>query len=281
MGASSTHDFPNTKGVHMDHTEGVHMDHHVIARELRRAEAERAAIAPLTATYSKITVEDAYEIQLENVAVRLAEGRKVIGKKIGLTSKGMQRLLGVAEPDYGHLLDDMLIAEGEPCRRDELIYPRIESELAFILKDTLKGPGVTIADVYRATEGVMAAFEIVDSRIVDWKIKLADTVADNASSARLVLGGRMSSIKDVDLRLVGMVMEKNGEVVSTGAGAAVWGHPAAAVAWLANKLAAFDIALQAGEIVLSGAVTAAETVSAGDVFTVSFDSLGSLNQRFI
>lgn len=257
------------------------MDHKAIACELLQAEADRTAIAPLTTRYPDITVEDAYKIQLENVAVRLAQGRKVIGKKIGLTSKGMQRLLNVGEPDYGHLLDDMLIPEGEPCGRGELIYPRIESELAFVLKDKLKGPGVTITDVYRATEGVMPAFEIVDSRIVDWKIKLADTVADNASSARLVLGGRMLSIKKVDLRLVGMVMEKNGEVVSTGAGAAVWGHPAAAVAWLANKLGAFDIALEAGEIVLSGAVTAAETVSAGDVYTVSFDGLGSLNQRFV
>ena len=249
------------------------MDHRAIAAELRRAEAERSAIVPPTTTYPELTVDDAYRIQLEIVAARLAQGRKVIGKKIGRTSKG--------EPNYGHLFDDMLIVQGEPCRRDELIHPRIECELAFVLKDTLKGPGLTIADVYRATEGVMPAFEIVDSRIVDWKVKLEDTVADNASSARLVLGGHMLPVKDVDLRLVGMVMEKNGEVVSTGAGAAVWGQPAAAVAWLANRLAAFDIALQAGEIVLSGAITAAETVSAGDVYTASFGGLGSLNQRFI
>src|SRR5690606_16065422 len=136
-------------------------------------------------------------------------------------------------PDYGHLMDNMLLLEGEPCRREELLAPRVEAELAFILKDTLRGPGVTIADVFRATEGIMPAFEIVDSRLRDWKIKLADTVADNASSARLVLGSRMVPVKDLDLRLIGMVLEKNGEVVSTGAGAAVWGHPAAAVAWLA------------------------------------------------
>jgi 2-keto-4-pentenoate hydratase len=257
------------------------MDHQRVANELRKSEAERSPIAPLTTTYPELTVEDAYQIQIINVKARVGQGRKVIGKKIGLTSKGMQRLLGVTEPDYGHLLDDMLIMEGEPCRRDELIAPKIESEVAFVLKDRLKGPGVTIADVYRATEGVMAAFEIVDSRIADWKIKLADTVADNGSAARLVLGSRLVPIKDVDLRLIGMVMEKNGDVVSTGAGAAVWGHPAAAVAWLANKLADFDIALEAGEIVLSGAVTAAETVTAGDLFTVSFDGLGSLNQRFV
>lgn len=257
------------------------MDHRTIAGDLLRAEAERSPIAPLTTTYPEIAVEDAYRIQLEGAAMRLAGGRKVIGKKIGLTSKGMQKLLGVSEPDYGHLFDDMLIMEGDTCRRDDLIFPRIESEIAFVLKNTLKGPGVTVADVYRATEGVMTAFEIVDSRIADWKIKLADTVADNGSSARLVLGSRLVPVQNLNLRLIGMVMEKNGEVVSTGAGAAVWGHPAAAVAWLANKLSAFDIALEAGEIVLSGAVTAAETVSAGDVYAVSFDGLGSLSIRFV
>ena len=138
-----------------------------------------------------------------------------------------------------------------------------EAELAFILKDTLKGPGITIADVFRATEGIMPAFEIVDSRVRDWKIKLEDTIADNASSARLVLGSRMVPIKELDLRLIGMVLEKNGEVVNSGAGAAVLGHPAAAVAWLANKLATFDIALEANEIILSGAITAALDANAG------------------
>lgn len=257
------------------------MDYREIAGELLRAEETKLPVEPLTVTYPGLTVDDAYRIQLEGVAIRQAQGKKIVGKKIGLTSKSMQRLLGVTEPDYGHLFDDMLILEGEPCRREDLIYPRIEAELAFVLKDTLRGPGVNITDVYRATEGVMPAFEIVDSRIRDWKIKLPDTVADNGSAARLVLGGRLASVRDLDLRLIGMVLEKNGEVVSTGAGAAVWGHPAAAVAWLANKLAAYGIALEAGEIVLSGAVTAAETVSAGDVYTVSFDRLGSLNQRFI
>ncbi|AKX94583.1 2-keto-4-pentenoate hydratase [Moorella thermoacetica] len=257
------------------------MDYRAIAAELLAAEANCRPIEPLTGTYPDLTVEDAYRIQLAGIETKLARGSKVIGKKIGLTSKGMQQLLGVNEPDYGHLLDSMLLLEGEPCRREELLWPRVEGELAFILKDPLKGPGVTIADVYRATEGIMPAFEIVDSRIRDWKIKLPDTIADNASSARLVLGSRMVPIKDLDLRLIGMVLEKNGEMVSSGAGAAVWGHPAAAVAWLANKLAAFDIALEAGEIILSGAVTAAENASAGDVFTVSFYGLGSLSLKFI
>lgn len=257
------------------------MDYRAISGRLLQAEASREPVDPLTVIYPEITVEDAYQIQLASVAFKQAQGRKVIGKKIGLTSKSMQRLLGVNEPDYGHLFDDMLLLEGEPCRRDELIYPRIEGELAFVLKETLKGPGVTVADVYRATQGVMPSFEIVDSRIRDWKIKLPDTVADNASSARVVLGSRMVPVDEIDLRLVGMVLEKNGEVVSTGAGAAVWGNPAAAVAWLANKLAAYGIALEKGEIVLSGAVTAAETASAGDVYTVSFNGLGSINLSFV
>lgn len=257
------------------------MDKRDIATKLLQAESERVAIDTLTETYPGLTVEDAYRIQLEGISMKLAQGRKVIGKKIGLTSKGMQKLLGVNEPDYGHLFDNMLLLEGEPCQRQELLLPKVEGELAFVLKDTLKGPGVTIADVYRATEGVMPAFEIVDSRIRDWKIKLADTIADNGSSARLVLGSRLVPVQDLDLRLIGMVLEKNGEMVSTGAGAEVWGHPAAAVAWLANKLAEFDIALEAGEIILSGAVTAAEVAESGDVFTLSFDGLGCLNLKFI
>lgn len=257
------------------------MDYRDIATKLLQAESERVPIDTLTETYPGLTVEQAYRIQLEGIAMKLAQGRKVIGKKIGLTSEGMQQLLGVNEPDYGHLLDNMLLLEGEACRSHELLLPKVEGELAFILKDTLKGPGVTIADVYRATEGVMPAFEVVDSRIRDWKIKLADTVADNGSSARLVLGSRMVPVKELDLRLLGMVLEKNGAMVSNGAGAAVLGHPAAAVAWLANKLADFDIALEAGEIVLSGAVTAAESASAGDVFTLSFYGMGSLNLKFV
>jgi 2-keto-4-pentenoate hydratase len=257
------------------------VDFQAVAKELLKAEVERRPLEPLTSTYPGLTVEEAYRIQLAGVEMKLKQGRKVIGKKIGLTSKAMQDLLGVKEPDYGHLLDHMLLLEGEPCPREELLWPRVEGEIAFILKDTLKGPGVTIADVFRATEGVMPAIEIVDSRIRDWKIKLPDTIADNASSARFVLGSRMIPVKDLDLRLIGMVLEKNGQVVNTGAGAAVWGHPAAAVAWLANKLAEFDIALEAGEIILSGAVTAAVDAAKDDVFTVSFYGLGTLSLRFV
>jgi 2-keto-4-pentenoate hydratase len=257
------------------------MDYQMIATELLSAEAEKNPIGAITDLYPETTVADAYRIQLAGIEMKRAKGRRIIGKKIGLTSKGMQKLLGVNEPDYGVLLNDMLLFEGFPCRRDALLQPKIEGELAFILKETLKGPGVTIADVYRATEYIVPAFEVVDSRIRDWKIKLEDTVADNASSARILLGSRMTPIKDLDLRLIGMMLEKNGEMVSSGVGAEVWGNPAAAVAWLANKLADFDIALLKGEIILSGAVTAAEAVNVGDVFNVSFTNLGSLSLKFI
>lgn len=252
-----------------------------IAHQLMKAEEERQPIEPLTTTYPALTVREAYQIQLAGVQEKLKKGRKIIGKKIGLTSRGMQQLLGVNEPDYGHLLDHMFLQEGEPCRREQLLWPRVEGEIAFILKETLRGPGVTIADVFRATEGVMPAIEIVDSRIRDWKIKLPDTIADNASSAFFVLGGKILPLQGLDLRHMGMILEKNGEIVNTGAGAAVWGHPAAAVAWLANKLSEFDIALEAGEIILSGAITAAVDAAANDVFNISFHSLGSISLRFI
>lgn len=256
------------------------MDYQDIASKLLEAETTRNPIEPLTSIYTDLSVNDAYKIQLSGVKIKLQQGRKIVGKKIGLTSKAMQQLLGVNEPDYGHLLDNMLILEGEPCRREELIWPKVEGEIAFILKNTLKGPGVTIADVLRATEGIMPAIEIVDSRIRNWEIKLADTIADNASSGRFALGSKIIPVKNLDLRLIGMVLEKNGRVINTGAGAAVWGNPAAAVAWLANKLGEFDIALEAGEIILSGALTAAVDAVAGDVFTVSFQELGLVSVYF-
>lgn len=256
------------------------MNYDEIASKLLEAEATQNPIEPLTSIYTDLSVKDAYQIQLAGVRIKLQQGKKIVGKKIGLTSKAMQQLLGVSEPDYGHLLDNMLILEGEACKRDELIWPRVEGEIAFILKDTLKGPGITVADVLRATEGVMPAIEIVDSRIRNWEIKLADTIADNASSARFILGSKMIPVKNLDLRLIGMVLEKNGRVINTGAGAAVWGNPVAAVAWLANKLGEFDIALEEGEIILSGALTAAVDAAAGDVFTVSFQELGSVSVYF-
>ena len=259
----------------MDDTRGV-------AEKLYMAEKSATAVDPLTVTYPGLTPEQAYAIQLEGVAIRRErDSRKIVGKKIGLTSIAMQKLIGVDEPDYGHLFDHMLVREGEPISCSDLLLPKVEGEVAFVLCKKLQGPGVTIADVLRATEGVMASIEIVDSRVRDWKIKLADTIADNASSARFVVGSRLISPEEVDLRLLGMVFEKNGEVVSTGAGAAVMGHPAASVAWLANKLGRFGIALEEGEIILSGALTAAVDAKAGDCFLISFQGLGTVGVRFV
>jgi len=257
------------------------MDIKKAADALYEAEAGAYQIAMISQENPDMTVEDAYAIQLKNIERRLAEGEKLVGMKIGLTSKGMQQLLGVDVPDYGHLTDKMLLLEGQPCQTAELNQPKVEGELAFCLKKTLKGPGLTIADVYDATEYVVPALEIVDSRIKDWKIKLVDTIADNGSSARLVVGSRMTPIENVDMRLTGMNLEKNGELVNSGTTAEVWGNPAAAVAWLGNALSAYDIELKAGSIVLAGALTAALPAQAGDCFTASFTGMGSVSVKFV
>ncbi len=256
------------------------MDYKKVAADLFDAQENVYQIETISNFYPDMTVKDAYQIQLENIRKRKDRGEKVIGMKIGLTSRGMQKLLGVDEPDYGHLMDPMLLLEGEVCPVKRLLQPKVEGELAFCMKKTLKGPGVTIVDVYNSVDWVAPAIEIVDSRIKDWKIKLVDTIADNGSSAMLVLGSGMTPIEKIDMRLIGMVLEKNGRIVNTGTGAEVWGNPAASVAWLANKLSEFDIALEEGNIILSGALTAAESACEGDVFTVSFHGMGSLTVRF-
>lgn len=251
-----------------------------MAESLIAAEQEKKPIPPLTETDPEISVEDAYQIQLRTIAIKKSAGRIIVGKKIGLTSLAMQVMLGVKEPDYGHILNDMVVMEGEKIKVADLIAPRIEGEIAFLLKENLQGPGVTVSDVLRCSAGIMPALEIIDSRIRDWKIKLADTVADNASSARVVLGGVLSPLPGLDLRTTGMILEKNGEIVATAAGAAVLGHPAQAVAWLANKLAAYGLSLQKGEIILSGALTAAIPIAAGDFFRADFGALGDVKIKF-
>lgn len=256
------------------------MDIQKAADALYEAEKECRQITMVSAENPGMTIDDAYQIQLKNIARKVEEGEKLIGMKIGLTSKAMQRLLSVDVPDYGHLTDRMLVLEGEACHAGQLIQPKVEGELAFCLRDTLRGPGVTIADVYAATEYVVPALEIVDSRIKDWKIKLVDTIADNGSSARLVVGSRMTPIHQVDMRLTGMTLEKNGELMSSGTTAEVWGNPAAAVAWLANQLSAYGIELKKNSIVLAGALTAAVPVAVGDYVTASFQGMGSVGVKF-
>jgi 2-keto-4-pentenoate hydratase len=250
------------------------------ARELYKAEREKTTLRPLTERYPKIESQEAYRIQLALIEMKKADGAKVVGKKIGLTSKAMQKMLNVDQPDYGHILDNMLLQDGATFAVRELIQPKIEPEIAFILDQNLKGPGVTPIQVLAATRFVVPALEIIDSRIEGWKIRLCDTIADNASSARVVLGGSPRRIDQVDLKLVGMVLEKNGEIVQTGAGGAVLGHPAVAVAWLANAVGQFGVSLEAGEVIMPGALCAAADVATGDLLRASFDGLGSVSVRF-
>jgi len=236
---------------------------------------------PLSSRHPDITIEDAYAIQQRLIARRLGAGERVVGKKIGVTSQAVMNMLGVFQPDFGILLDGMVYNEGQPIEARTLIQPKAEGEIAFILKKDLMGPGVTAADVMAATEGVMACFEIVDSRIRDWKIQIQDTVADNASCGVFVLGDRLVDPRDVDLATCGMVLEKNGEIVATGAGAAALGHPANAVAWLANTLGRLGMGLKAGEVVLSGSLGIMVPVQAGDSLRVTIGGIGGCSVRFI
>ena len=249
--------------------------------ELYDAMKNRRVVEPLTSRYPEIAIADAYRIQQRMLARRLSAGERVIGKKIGVTSKAVMNMLGVYQPDFGYLLDAMVYNEGEAIPAETLIQPKAEGEIAFVLKKTLKGPGVTGADVLAATDGVMACFEIVDSRIKDWKIKIQDTVADNASCGAIVLGDRLVDPRTVDLATCGMVLEKNGEIVATGSGAAALGAPANAVAWLANTLGQLDIALEAGEVILSGSLAIMVPVKAGDSLRVSIGGIGGCSVRFV
>ena len=252
-----------------------------LAQELYNADLGRNPIQAITERYPDISYEEAYKVQLIGMKLRLADGHVIVGKKIGLTSKAMQNALGVFEPDYGYITDKMMAFEGEPISMASLILPKIEPEIAFILKSDLSGPGVTVADVLQATAGVMPAIEIIDSRVKDWKIKIQDTIADGASIGRIIVSGALVPVDNLDMRYMGLVLEKNGEVVTTAAGAAVLGHPANAVVWLANKLAQYGISLKAGEIIMSGSFTAACPVTAGDNLRATFDGLGTVAARFV
>lgn len=255
------------------------LDRHALA--LREAERSRRAVSALTETDPALTVEDAYAIQKANLEHRLLMGRKILGRKVGLTSKPMQEMLGVAEPDFGVLLDDMFVEEGDDVLLDTLIQPRVEAEIAFLMAHDLQGPSVTSTHALTAVGGAMPALEIIDSRIAEWNIKLADTVADNASCGRIVVGGHLTPVDALDLRLVGMVLTRNGEVVETGAGAAVLGNPIRCVAWLANKLSQFGAGLRAGDVVLAGALHRALPVGGGNVVRAEFAHLGAVTARFI
>lgn len=259
------------------------MDKNLITQlgdELYQALVSRTVVEPLTNRYPQLGVEPAYLIQQRMIERRVAAGERIVGKKIGVTSRAVMNMLGVYRPDFGYMLDGMIYNEGESIDMSTLIQPKAEGEIAFILKKDLLGPGVTNADVLAATECVMPCFEIVDSRIRDWKIKIADTVADNASCGVFVLGDQAVDPRKIDLALCGMVLERNGEIIATGSGAAALGSPVNAVACLANTMGALGIPLKAGEVILSGALAAMFPAKAGDSFRVSIGGMGSCSVRF-
>lgn len=251
-----------------------------IADMLYYAEKTRTPMDLITSQYPDINAEDSYKIQLSYVDKRIKNDEAtIIGKKIGLTSEAMRIMANVDEPDYGHLFDDMYYEMDVMIDTASMIQPKIEPEIAFILKKELKGPGVKVSDVIEATAGVMPSFEIIDSRL-NGKIKFEDTVADNGSSAKLVLGTQMVNIKQIDLRTTGLVFEKNGKIIDTAASASVMGNPAVAVAWLANKLYSYGISLKPGEIILSGSLTKAYDIKPGDIYTATFGGLGIVKAVF-
>lgn len=249
------------------------------AAMLYMAEKDRAPMLPLTELDGELTLDCAYAIQMKNVERALSIGETISGKKIGLTSPGIQKQLGVSEPDYGHLFASMNCLDGI-VYASHLLQPKIEAELAFVLAEDLTGGNVSPQDVRDATDYVSGAFEIVDSRVVDWRIKLIDTVADNASSGRYILGEKRLRVSEVDLPRVSMRLFKNGELMEKGSGEAVMGDPCIAVAWLANRLWNYGVPLKKGEVVLSGAFSAAPRAERGDVFWAEFSSFGTITAEF-
>ncbi|MGF7111562.1 2-oxo-hept-3-ene-1,7-dioate hydratase [Pseudomonas laurylsulfatiphila] len=257
------------------------------AARLDHAERSREQVRQFSLDYPEITIEDAYAIQRAWVAQKIRDGRKLLGHKIGLTSRAMQVSSNITEPDYGALLDDMFFDEGTDIPFERFIVPRVEVELAFILGKPLKGPNVTVFDVLDATEWVIPALEIIDARIqqVDPHTKATrkvfDTISDNAANAGVVMGGRAVRPTEIDLRKVSAVLYRNGVIEESGVSAAVLNHPAKGVAWLANKLAAYDVTLQPGQIILGGSFTRPVAANPGDTFHVDYDMLGSIACRFV
>jgi 2-oxo-hept-3-ene-1,7-dioate hydratase len=247
---------------------------------LMTAARERKQAVQLSKTWPGITIEDAYAISTEVANRRIAAGARLIGHKVGLTSKAMQRSSQIDEPDYGHLLDDMMVADGAKVAHENYCKPRVEIELAFVLGKPLKGPGVGLTDVLRATEYVVPAIEIVDARLQDPR-RIFDTVADNGAAAGIVVGGRPIRPLDVDLRFVGGIMYCNSEIEETGVAAGVLGHPALGVAWLANKLGQHGVTLEPGHLILAGSFTRVVFAKKGDTLHADFGPLGGLAVQFV
>ena len=241
----------------------------------------RHTISPIVEQQASLTIDDAYAISLGFLQRRTADGERVVGKKIGVTSRAVQDMLGVHQPDFGFLTDWMHVEGDIDVDAKALIAPRAEAEIAFILKDRLSGPGVTPADVIAATEAIAPCFEIVDSRIRDWKISIVDTVADNASCGVFVLGEARADPRAHDLPNLHVAVTKNGAPLSEGYGHAVQGDPAMAVAWLANTLGAYGVTLEAGDVILSGSVVPLEPAAKGDRFEMTLHGIGTCTANFI
>ncbi len=248
--------------------------------QLLEAERTRTPVLQLSKTFPHIEIEDSYWIQSEVTRRKIEGGRKLIGHKIGLTSKAMQASSQIDEPDYGHLLDDMMIADGAKVRHADYCVPRVEPELAFVLGKPLKGPNVGLLDVLRATEYVVPAIEIIDARVQNPR-KIYDTVADNGAAAGIILGGRPVKPMDIDLRWVGAIFYRNSEIEETGLAAGVLGNPALGIAWLANKVAPFGTVLEPGHIMLSGSFTRPVWADKGDTLHADFGPLGGVAVQIV
>ena len=258
-----------------------------LAARLDQAEQTRVQVRQFSLEHPGITIEDAYAVQEAWVGLKLARGRRLVGHKIGLTSKAMQRFSNISEPDYGALLDDMMFASGDDLPASRFIEPRAEVELAFVLKHDLSGPDCTLEQVLAATDYMTPAIEIIDARIQrtdpDSKVtrKVFDTISDNAANAAVVLGGKRFRPADVDLCWVAAILARNGEIEDTGVAAAVLGHPARGPAWLANKLHPHGVTLKAGEVILGGSFTSPIAGAAGDSFDIDYGPLGRISFRFV
>lgn len=251
-----------------------------LVNQLHQAWENASQIPPITDSVPKITVEEAYQIQLKLMAKRIAEGEAVVGKKIGITAKVVMKMLGVDQPDFGHLMSGMEFQESQILPFNKFCQPKGEGEIAFLLKKDLTGPGITRDQIIEATECVMPAFEIVDSRIQDWNIKIQDTIADNASAGAFVIGSSRTSLKGLDLATCGMVLKKNGEIIGTGNGAATLDHPLNAVGWLANTLGSLGMSLKAGEIILSGSLSVMFPIQSGDSLEMEIEGVGKTMCHF-
>ena len=258
-----------------------------LAAELHESEKTRVQVEHFSKRFPGMTIADGYAISREWVRMKIAEGRVVRGHKIGLTSRAMQQASQISEPDYGTLLDDMFFPEGSDIPASRFIAPRVEVELAFVLGKRLQGPNVTIFDVLAATDYVVPAIEIIDARIEQFDRhtqamrKVFDTISDNAANAGIITGGRPVKPDAVDLRWVSALLYKNGVIEESGVAAAVLNHPATGVAWLANKLSAWDEHLEQGEVVLSGSFTRPTNAVAGDTFHADYGPLGAIAFRFV